>query len=113
MHELSIAQSILETVRTDLKDKKTVMVKKIHISLGVLSGVEKESLQFNFDLIPKDKLFKNVKLLIKENVLEVYCPKCKQKTKIKSSFVLKCAHCGNLTSDIVKGRELTVDKVEI
>ncbi|HWS48805.1 MAG TPA: hydrogenase maturation nickel metallochaperone HypA [Candidatus Methanoperedens sp.] len=113
MHELSIAQSILDTVRTNLRDKKTVIVKKIHISLGVLSGVEKESLQFNFDLIPKDKLFKNVKLLIKENVLEVYCPKCKQKTKIKNSFVLKCAHCGNLTSDIVKGRELTVDKIEI
>jgi hydrogenase nickel incorporation protein HypA/HybF len=113
MHELSIAQNIIDTVAASVKNKKISKIKKIYISLGVLSGVEKDSLLFNFDLIPKDKIFEKTKLLIKENVLVVYCPKCKTNTSIKNSFVLKCSVCGNLTSNIVEGKELRIDKIEI
>jgi len=113
MHELSIAQNIIDTVVASVKNKKISKIKKIYISLGVLSGVEKDSLLFNFNLIPKDKLFEKTKLLIKENVLVVYCPKCKIKTIIKNSFVLRCSLCGNLTSEIIEGKELRIDKIEI
>lgn len=113
MHELSIAQNIIDTVTISVKNKKISKIKKIYISLGVLSGVEKDSLLFNFNLIPKDKLFDKAKLIIKENVLVVYCPKCKTKTTIKNSFVLRCSFCGSLTSEIIEGKELRVDKIEI
>ena len=113
MHELSIAQNIIDTVTTSVKNKKISKIKKIYISLGVLSGVEKDALIFSYNLIPKDKLFEKSKLVIKENVLVVYCPKCKTNTSIKNSFVLKCSLCGNLTSNIVEGKELKIDKIEI
>lgn len=112
MHEISIAQSILETVKKSIVNLNVTKINKIYISIGVLSGVEKEALLYCFNLIPKDKLFKNAKLIITENVLVIYCPVCKIETSIKNGFILKCAKCGKLTPQIIKGKELTIDKIE-
>ncbi|PIP52790.1 hydrogenase maturation nickel metallochaperone HypA, partial [Candidatus Beckwithbacteria bacterium CG23_combo_of_CG06-09_8_20_14_all_34_8] len=40
MHEISIAQSILETVKKSIVNLNVTKINKIYISIGVLSGVE-------------------------------------------------------------------------
>lgn len=112
MHELAIAQDILKTVKINIKKQKITQVKKIHISIGVLAGVDKDSLEFNFSLLPKEDLFKKTKLVIKNNVLVIYCQNCDIETQIKNGFVLKCSKCGKLSPKIIKGKELTIDKIE-
>jgi len=112
MHEISIAQSILKSVKQSVKKLEITEIHKIHISIGVLSGVEKEALLYSFNFIPKDKLFKKTKLIINENILVVYCSACKTETPITDGFTLRCSRCGNLTSAIVKGNELTIDRIE-
>jgi len=112
MHEISIAQNILKTVKKYIISKNILSVNKIVVSLGVLSGVQKDSLVYSFGLIPKDKLFANTELVVHENSLVVYCTHCDKETSIIDSYILKCSTCGNLTKNIVKGKELTIDTIE-
>ena len=112
MHELSIVQSILDSVGKEAHRLQISRINKIFVSIGVLSGVEKEALAYNYSLLPQKKPFVGTKLIIQENVLVVYCPACQKETTVTDGFTLQCATCGKLTSHIVKGKELTIDTIE-
>lgn len=112
MHELAIARSILKTVKSNLVQTDVSSVSKIYVSLGVLSGVEKGALEWSFRLIKKKKPFLHTQLVIQENELTIFCESCKKKTIIRNSFTLKCGLCGRLSAKIVKGKEMTIDKIE-
>lgn len=112
MHEFAISENILSTVKSKLDDPYTSAVSKIYITLGVLSGVEKNALQYSFSLREKKPPFIHTKLIIQENQLTILCDACKKTTLIRSSFTLKCGSCGKLTTTIIKGKEMTIDKIE-
>lgn len=112
MHELAIAQNILKTVQNNIQGKPVKKVTKIYTSIGVLSGVEKDALQYAFQLIPKEQPFQKVKLIIQETPLTVYCIHCQEETIITNNFILKCSKCGQLSKQITKGKELNIDKIE-
>ena len=52
MHELPVAQNILKIVLQNVGDAKAV--KKINITIGELSAIIGDSVQFYWDLISKD-----------------------------------------------------------
>jgi hydrogenase nickel incorporation protein HypA/HybF len=49
MHELSIANSILEAVRAEAVRRPGVRLLKVGLRVGELAGVEPEALSFCFD----------------------------------------------------------------
>lgn len=112
MHEFAISENIIETVKSKLDDPHTSAVSKIYITLGVLSGVEKNALEYSFSLRDKKPPFTNTELVVQENQLTVLCDACKKTTIIRNSFTLKCGSCGKLTTTIIKGKEMTIDKIE-
>lgn len=112
MHEFAISENILKTVKSKLDDPYTSAVSKIYITLGVLSGVEKNALQYSFSLREVKPPFTNTELIVRENQLTVLCDSCKKITIIHNSFTLKCGSCGKLTKTILKGKEMTIDKIE-
>lgn len=111
MHELAVAQSIIQTVSSHLENKNIRKVSRIYVTLGVLSGVEKGALLESFSLMPKQTLFHTTALKISECALAVYCDNCKRKSTIKNGFRLQCASCGKRTSRIIKGTEMTIDRI--
>ena len=57
MHELSIAQSILDIVNQHLPAEKPAHVKSVKVKIGKLSNVLPDSLRFCFEAITKDSDF--------------------------------------------------------
>lgn len=112
MHELSIAQEILYVVKSNPNVTKANDISKIHITLGVLSGVEKDALVYSFATMNKPPPFSNTRLVVSENTVVIFCESCQKHTEIHDCFTLKCEYCGALTSQIVKGKELTIDSIE-
>ena len=111
MHELTIIENILNIVKNNLKNDPSE-VKKIFITLGVLSGIEKNALLQSFAAIKKNHPFTRTKLIISENKRVIFCPTCKKQTKIQKNLILKCRFCGKRKVDIIKGKEMTIDKIE-
>jgi hydrogenase nickel incorporation protein HypA/HybF len=76
MHELSIAMSILDVVEEECARRGEGRVAAIHLKLGALSGVVKESLLSAFELAREETDMKDCDLLIEEIPIVVYCPAC-------------------------------------
>jgi hydrogenase nickel incorporation protein HypA/HybF len=51
MHELGIAQSLLDLVTREVAGRPGVRVTTVHLRVGELAGVEAEALGFAFDVL--------------------------------------------------------------
>jgi hydrogenase nickel incorporation protein HypA/HybF len=113
MHELSIAMSILDVVEEECARRGEGRVAAIHLKLGALSGVVKESLLSAFELAREETDMKDCDLLIEEIPIVVYCPACGTERSVVSIQSICCAVCGTPTPEIVTGRELEVSAMEL
>lgn len=66
MHELGIANSILEAVETELRPHPGARAVKIGVTVGAMSGVDRDSLAFCFEVITKGTPFEPLVLDLQE-----------------------------------------------
>lgn len=112
MHELSIACSIVETVEENLPSPET-RVSKVFLKIGKMSGVVKDALFFSFEIAAQDTKLAGARLEIEELPVIVYCGGCDEKTELGNPPIFRCRNCGELTGNVVQGKELEVVSVEI
>ena len=112
MHELSIAQSILDIVREYVPEPRSAEVQSIKVRLGGLSGVVPESLDFCFTAITGDTSLRQAKLKIERVETQLHCAKCGETSKIKGPFFL-CPECGSHDIKLISGTELQVVEIEM
>jgi hydrogenase nickel incorporation protein HypA/HybF len=112
MHELSIALSILDVV-TEAAEREPGRVIAIHLKLGPLAGVVKESLVSAYDLAREGTPLAGADLVIEDVPLVAYCSTCAVERPLSSLLELACPTCGSPTPQIVSGRELEVVALEI
>ena len=70
MHELSIASSILEAVRTETAMRPGYKAVTVGVRIGTLAGVDGESLQFGFDALVKDSDLEPLALTVERTIGE-------------------------------------------
>jgi hydrogenase nickel incorporation protein HypA/HybF len=110
MHELSVAENILEIVKENLST--TGSVKKVKVRIGKLANIIPDSLEFCFDAITRGTVFEGAKLEIEGVNIVVRCESCGVDSEVESYF-FQCKKCGNTDVKIVSGNELRVVELEI
>jgi hydrogenase nickel incorporation protein HypA/HybF len=113
MHELSIAMSLIEAACEEVARLGDVRVEALHLRLGALSGVVRESLEFSFDLAAAGTAIEGARLQIEEIPVTVLCPQCCEERQLPSLQHFRCPVCNTLTSDVVRGRELELTALEL
>ena len=113
MHELSIAMSILDLAEEELDKHGDVQVLEIHLKLGPLAGVVKESLLSAYELARAGTPFAAAELVIEDVPILVNCATCQTTRPVVSMQEIFCSHCGTPCPDIVSGRNLEVVAMEI
>jgi hydrogenase nickel incorporation protein HypA/HybF len=111
MHELSIAQNIVEAVNEQLKDVKYEQIKNLKVKIGELTAVDPNSLKFSFDIITKSTALENVNLEIENVPLKVLCNVCNQEGNIENFFFI-CGSCGSTDLKVLQGDELYLSEIE-
>jgi hydrogenase nickel incorporation protein HypA/HybF len=112
MHEMSLTQGIIDEVGRRAQELKAKRVSKVTLSLGVYSGVWRESVEFCYPLLAEGTLLQGSILEIREIPWVIRCRHC-QKDSSPAYFRLKCEHCQGQEVDIVSGREFNIDSMEI
>lgn len=110
MHEMSIAESILEGIEESLGEKKVLQV--VRLTLGPLAGVNADSLQFCFTELAETMGFGKPELDINCTLAKVHCNDCNKDYEAKE-FYEGCPDCGSLHREILTGKELIIDSVEL
>ena len=113
MHELSIAQSILDLATEEAGLHGAVQIHRIHLRLGPLSGVAKEALLSAFDLAREYYACPGARLQIEETPLTAHCPTCGRAQELVSMQELRCADCGTPIHELESGNELEVVALEL
>lgn len=54
MHELGIANSVIETVQKEMARRPRARLKKIGLRIGEFSGIDDSSLRFCFEVLIRD-----------------------------------------------------------
>jgi len=112
MHELSIAQSIIEIAENIARENDSKAVKKIKVQIGEFSGVVKEALEFSFDIAKVGTIAENAELEIEIVKFKSICNFCGFVLETMNDFNLFCPNCSEPMS-IISGREMRVEYIGI
>ena len=112
MHELSIAQSIVDTVLRALEPQPDAKVCAVRVKIGQLTDIVPDALSFGFSVITPDTRLADASLVIESVPIHARCRACSQTFAVEN-FRFVCPHCQSRTVDMTQGDELLVASVEI
>lgn len=108
MHELSIAQSVVEAVTERAAGRQVVSVR---LTVGRLSGVAPDALRFSFDLVIEGTAAEGAALEIEEPQGRAHCRTCACDI-VLTDLILLC-ECGSADVEVVAGHELLISSIEV
>lgn len=115
MHELTIAQNMVEIIEEELKNREQLdkKVMEVNFIAGRLNAVVPESLQYNFDHLKQKKDYlKDAELNIKETPIVIQCRNCQQKTTIDEP-IFRCQKCNSGDIEVISGKRMYIESLEI
>ena len=113
MHEMGIALQIVEIATASIPPAAgPVKVEMINLKIGKLAAVVPESLRFCFEVAVKDTPLDGARLAIEELPVVARCNDCQTQWTINSP-TFKCENCDSGSLEILSGRELDIESIEI
>jgi len=113
MHELSIAEALIDQVRESLdRAGQHGRVSRLELSIGRLSGVYGESLRLAFGLLAPGTEVEGAELVIREPKAVSRCRVCHAQVEI-DDLVTECPRCAAGDITIEGGREMILESIEI
>ncbi len=113
MHELAIAQSIVEVVEERATGCNAAHVKSVRLKIGEASGIVADSLTFSFEMLTSlEPVLAGAQLLIDVVPHRARCRHCASEFTI-INFVAQCPTCQEWSNDVVSGTELQILEMEI
>jgi hydrogenase nickel incorporation protein HypA/HybF len=112
MHELGIAENILQIVRQSVPKESAADIRAVRLRVGQLSGVVPDSLSFCFDVLVNDTEMKQATLAIEQVPLISECRDCKNRFQM-DDLAFSCPACQSTRLDLISGRELEVVEIEL
>ncbi len=111
MHEMSLAQSVIDSVLREMASRNLAAIKKIVLRIGPWSGVMADALQFNYDILRADTPLSGTELVIQETGLRVRCSACAQEFAVHD-FLDRCPRCQSKQIQLIGGDEMDIAYLE-
>lgn len=112
MHELSIAQSILDTVISEAVKRELKQVNIIGLRIGAMTDIVPEALEFGFNALKADTILSNTSLKIETVPIKGYCEKCSERFEV-NEFIFVCPQCYSNKIKTEQGSELDIAYLEV
>jgi hydrogenase nickel incorporation protein HypA/HybF len=112
MHELSIAESIIELSLEKAREQNACSIQKVKVRLGEFTTIAREALEFAFEVARKGTLAANAQLEIEIVPMVTRCVSCGPVKDFAREVRLICTRCG-LPLEVVAGAELQLEYVDL
>lgn len=107
MHEMSLAEGILQIVEDTAAQQGFTRVKDIRLEIGALSGVEVEALSFCMDVVLKGSVAEGARVELERLPGQGYCLGCGETVAIQALYDA-CPKCGSYQVQATGGTEMRV-----
>ena len=112
MHEIAIANSILESVRAEMKRHPKSVARKITVRVGRLAAVDPDALRFSFEVLAQETELESLELEIEVCLPRCRCPDCNFEFDV-IEFDSRCPQCGGEKTRYVSGDQLELSSLEL
>lgn len=112
MHEMSLAEGVLQLVEDTAKRESAQRVKLVVLEIGRMSSVQPEALRFCFDAVTRGSIAENAALEIVDVPGAGWCMQCAA-TVPMSELYGACPTCGSHQVQPTGGTEMRVKEIEI
>ena len=112
MHELSIAQSIVELAEEVATKEQAGSIQSIDIEIGALSGVVTEALEFAMETIVKNTKLEKAKVNYLKIMGKAVCRVCQVQFETDDLLAL-CPNCGKANFTITDGKQLRIKSLHL
>jgi len=112
MHEVGLAQSIVDIVREKAGDGSFRVVKTVFLRLGALANVEPEALQFGFECARRGTIAQEATLQIERTPGTARCMGCGKEVTVQTRLD-ECPVCGSGQLVVMTGDEFRVTELEV
>ena len=110
MHELSVAQNIIETIEQNVPKDELCNVREVLLKLGEYSGVVADSLKFSYEIITSGNELQHSALKIENIPFSIKCNSCGSITT-NSYGLRECAECLKTDTEVLSGEELLISEI--
>jgi hydrogenase nickel incorporation protein HypA/HybF len=107
MHELSIAQSIVEMAEQQAASHHARTIEELELVIGTLSGVDWRALEFALESAVKGTMLENARIVRHVVNGSGICGDCGTAFPVESLF-MPCPACGSYAVGITGGEELRI-----
>jgi hydrogenase nickel incorporation protein HypA/HybF len=112
MHEMSIVEALLETVRDELRSHPGARVQTVRVRVGALRLVEPLALQFCYEAAVRDTPLATSRLEIQQVEASARCDVCSLEFPVEEDW-FECPRCRSVNARLLKGDELLLTSLEI
>ena len=112
MHELGIAQAVLDRVAQEAQRRPGTRLRAVGVKVGAVSGVDCEALAFGFEMLTRDTEWQGLKLELEPCARRHRCSACESEFTV-IDLDTACPACGSLATKLIAGDELDIDYIEV
>ena len=112
MHEMSLAEGILQIVEDTARANAAAQVRSVLLELGALSHVEEQALRFCFDAVTRGTVADGARLDVHTTAGRAWCMPCGESVAL-DRLGDACPLCGGYQLQVTHGEEMRVKEIEI
>ena len=112
MHELGIAQSVLDAVEAEMMHHRSAKPAAVGVRIGELAAVDPDALQFAFEALTRQTDLEGLRLEIEVRPRRHRCLDCATEFTVKD-FDFRCPTCQSTRGECVSGDELELAYLEL
>ena len=112
MHEMSIAQSLVDIIREEMGKHNAKTLRSVRLNIGQMSAIVPDALNFCFTVITEETELEGARLLMDLVPLRGFCQDCDKDFEIEN-YVFVCPACGSKRTETIAGQDLSIVEMEV
>ncbi|GAB6178346.1 hydrogenase maturation nickel metallochaperone HypA [Desulfobaculum senezii] len=111
MHELAIVTSILEIAKQEASKYDAKRITRVRLKVGEMSCLEARTLTSCFEICAEGTPAQGAELIVNTVPVTWKCKNCQNEFEEPVDYA--CPSCGSKTLDMMTGRELLVESLDV
>jgi hydrogenase nickel incorporation protein HypA/HybF len=112
MHELSLAEGVLQRIEESAARDGFTQVRTVWLEIGQLAAVAPDAMKFCWDAVSRGSIAEGARLEIIDVPGRAWCPNCRQTVPLVEVYAI-CPVCGGCQLEITSGTEMRVKELEV
>ena len=112
MHEMGIANSVLQAVHNEMRRYPESYASKVCVRIGQMAAVDQDSLRFCFEAITRETEFERLQLEVEICPLKYHCTRCGGDFVVHD-YDVRCPACASVETQCISGDELELAYLEV